>query len=57
MDLTVGYDFLGICDQGCPYIHAYDFEGLQGYDHLEFRIQILTTGKIWHVILNKHITW
>jgi len=55
MDITVGYDFLGICVQGYPYKHAYVFEGLQSYDHLELRIQVRISEKIWNVILNKHI--
>ena len=57
MNIAVWYDFLGICVQGYPYKHAYVFEGLQSYDHLELRMQVWISEKIKNVILNKHITW
>lgn len=56
MNITVGYDFLGICVQGYPYKHTYGFEVIQSYDHLELRIQVWISEKIYNVILNKHIT-
>ena len=38
-DITVGGDFLGLCDQKSLYEHASDFGRLRSYDRLKLRIE------------------
>jgi hypothetical protein len=39
VDVTVGGDFLGLCDQKSSYKHVSDFGRLRGYDRLKLRIE------------------
>ena len=39
VDITVGGDFLGLCDQKSSYKHVSDFGRLQSYDRLKLRIE------------------
>jgi len=39
MDITIGGDFLGLCDQKSSYKHVSDFERLRSYDRLKLRIE------------------
>ena len=39
MDITVGDDFLDLCDQKCLYKHVYDFEWLLTYVRLQLRVK------------------
>ena len=39
VDITVGGDFLGLCDQKSSYKHVSDFERLRSYDRLNLRIE------------------
>jgi len=37
VDITVGGDFLGLCDQKSAYKHVSDFGRLRSYDRLKLR--------------------
>jgi len=37
VDITVGGDFLGLCDQKSSYRHVSDFGRLRSYDRLKLR--------------------
>jgi len=39
VDITVGSDFLGLCDQKSSYKHVSDFGRLWIYDRLKLRIE------------------
>ena len=39
VDITVGGDFLGFCDQKSSYKHVSDFGRLRTYDRLKLRIE------------------
>jgi len=39
VDITVGGDFLGLCDQKSSYKHVSDFGRLRSYDRLKLRIK------------------
>jgi len=39
VDITVGGDILGLCDQKSSYKHVYDFGRLRSYDRLKLRIE------------------
>jgi len=39
VDITVGGDFPGLCDQKFSYKHVSDFGRLRSYDRLKLRIE------------------
>jgi len=39
VDITVGGDFLGLCDQKSSYKHVFDFGRLRSYDCLKLGIE------------------